>query len=102
VTVQAVFGEALPDDAVAYKVSGAGEWTEIPNATIAGDTVTYTIVDNGPLDADPTIGRILDPVTVVTPAPRGPATPVPVLPIWMLALLGLVTGGAGVISLRRS
>ncbi|MEE4203257.1 MAG: choice-of-anchor U domain-containing protein [Halieaceae bacterium] len=102
VTVQAVFGEAFPAGAVAYKVSDAGEWTEIPNASIAGDTVTYTIVDNGPLDADPTAGRILDPVTVVTPAPRGPATPVPVLPIWMLALLGLITGGVGMVSLRRS
>jgi hypothetical protein len=102
VTVQAVFGEALPDGAVAYKVSGAGEWTEIPGATIAGDTVTYTIEDNGPLDADPTAGRILDPVTVVTPAPRAPATPVPMLPMWMLALLGLITGGVGMVSLRRS
>ena len=97
VTVQAVFGEAMPESGVAYKVSEAGEWHPIPGATIAGDTVTYTIEDNGPLDADPAVGRILDPVTMVTL----PASPVPVLPAWLLALLCVMTGGAGLVSLRR-
>ena len=38
----------------------------------------------------------------VTFTPSGQATPVPVLPLGMFALLGLITGGVGMVSLRRS
>lgn len=104
VTIQAVFGDRLPDGAVAYKVSSDGNWTEITGATIVDATVTYIIQDNGPLDADATTGRILDPVTVVTPVTGSgaqAATPVPLRSHWMLALLGLMLTTVGVHAMRQ-
>lgn len=88
VTVQVFFGLDLPADAIAYKVSGAGQWQRITGAVIAGSGVTYTISDNGPLDEDDVLGQITDPVTVVVE----PATPsvVSALPKWSLALLTLL------------
>ncbi|WP_347136738.1 fibronectin type III domain-containing protein [Parahaliea mediterranea] len=91
VTIEALFGEDLPPRSVAYKVSASGEWVEIPGATIAGNKITYTVTDNGPLDDDAVLGQITDPVTAVVP----PIEPVPVLPVWLLAALGSLIGLAG-------
>lgn len=92
VTVTALFGETLPAGSVAYKVSSSGNWQAIPGAVVAGDRVTYTISDNGPLDDDTVSGQITDPITVVVPgAGSGSAAPVPTLPVgFLLALCGLV------------
>jgi len=69
-----------PGDGIAYKYQG-GQWRVIEGANISGRTISYNLKDNGPLDADPTPGTILDPVTVAVPtgvpdAPTGlTATP---------------------------
>ena len=104
VEVQAVFGDPLPANAVAYKVNPEGEWTLIPQAVVSGNTITYTIVDNGELDDDPTDGVILDPITAVTPAAASgsPATPVPTLPLAALGILGGLAGLLGMRQLRKA
>ena len=79
----------IPEGAVAFKVRG-NDWSEIPGATIEGSVVTYEIVDNGPLDNDPDLGDISDPVTVAIPL-SAPALPVPTLSGLALVLLSLMT-----------
>ncbi|MDG1215006.1 MAG: autotransporter-associated beta strand repeat-containing protein [Luminiphilus sp.] len=104
VQVQAKFGETIPAGSMAYKRSLAGVWTEIPGAVISGNTITYSIEDGGPLDADGTVnGSISDPVTSVVPtAPTAPAaepaTPVPLAPLW---LLGMMAGLLSVFGARK-
>ena len=70
--------------------SGAGDWSEIPGATIEGSVVTYEIVDNGPLDTDPDLGDVSDPVTVAIPV-SAPALPVPTFSGLAIVLLSLIT-----------
>lgn len=52
----------------------AGSCASFP-ATVNGQTLQFTVVDNGAGDSDPTPGRISDPFGVVTTAPT-PSTPV--------------------------
>lgn len=71
---------------MAYWKYVGGSWTTMP-ATLAA---TFTIVDNGPYDADPTPGRIVDPGgpgIVVQETGFGGAAAIPVLSGWMLAVL---------------
>jgi hypothetical protein len=79
----------IPEGAAAFKVRG-NDWSEIPGATIEGSVVTYEIVDNGPLDTDPDLGDVSDPVTVAIPV-SAPALPVPMLSGLALMLLSLMT-----------
>jgi hypothetical protein len=49
-----------------YKIVG-NQWTEIvenKDFTRSGSTITYSITDNGPYDADSTLGTISDPIVV--------------------------------------
>ena len=47
-------GEAIDPDAKLFKVYDSGEWSVIESAAITGQTVTYSITDDGELDQ---IGR---------------------------------------------
>lgn len=63
VTVNVVF-DSLPSNPVFYKLAN-GTWTQI-FPTVSGNTISYEIVDNGPLDTNSEIGVIYDPVVVGT------------------------------------
>ena len=92
ITVQ---GSALPAGAFAAKVDDAGEsGTQIPGATVTGNTIRYTLTDNGSLDLDPDAGELRDPVAVGIILP---VLPVPI-PYWVL---GLLTGLMGWVVYRR-
>jgi hypothetical protein len=93
-------GQTIDSDAALYKVSDAGEWSVIDGAVIAGQTVTYSITDDGDLDQDKTPGTLRDPVALAVPegeAPAKPVIPVP-LPLWLLAAL---IGSLGCLGYRR-
>jgi hypothetical protein len=71
-------------------------------ADIEGQTVTYTLSDDGELDQDQTPGILRDPVALAYPAgklPVVPVVPVP-LPLWLLAALMGLVGWLGYRSLR--
>ena len=95
-------GQAIDSDAALYKISDAGEWSVIEGAVIAGQTVTYSITDDGELDQDKTPGTLRDPVALAFPpgaAPPAPAPVIPVpLPLWLLAAL---MGSLGWLGHRR-
>lgn len=67
VNITLTFANTIPSGAKLYKVSGTG-YTEITGVTFSGNTATYSITDNGSLDADPTLGTIDDPVALGAPA----------------------------------
>jgi len=77
------FGQEFPPGAVAYKVV-SGIWTPIMGARIEGSKVSYTLVNNGELDTDPSDSVIRDPVAVVSPV-----VPIPVMPRWLLLVLAI-------------
>jgi hypothetical protein len=52
-----------PANSIPYKYDG-GQWRVIEDATITGRKILYNLTDNGPLDADPTAGKMDDPVAV--------------------------------------
>jgi len=92
------FGVPIPEDAVPLKLKAA-RWVPFSAERIAESKIQYTLVDNGPLDTDPTPGAISDPVTIgVTSATGG--QPIPVMPLWFLALVAIVSGGLAVRRLR--
>lgn len=80
-TVNIDFAEPFPPRAAAFKLT-EGSWTMITGATVSGQTISYTIQDNGPLDLDPAEGTIRDPVSVAST----PVQPIP-LPPWLLLVL---------------
>lgn len=87
IAVSIELGAVPAAGSIAYKILENGEWEPIPGATISGSTLSYTLVDNGPLDQNPALGTIEDPVTTAVPL----AKPVPALPFWaLLSLAGLV------------
>lgn len=72
------------------------QWYVLPGATFnaATSTWTFTVTDNGPLDADSTPGVILDPS-----GPANAATDIPTLQEWLLVLLSLLLA-AGLFNAR--
>lgn len=80
-TVNIDFAEPFPPRAAAFKLT-EGSWTMITGATVSGQTISYTVQDNGPLDLDPAEGIIRDPVSVAST----PVQPIP-LPPWLLLVL---------------
>ena len=69
-------------------------------ATVSGNTLSYTLTDNGPLDLDPDDGEMRDPVGAAIVGGDGiyiPLIPVPI-PYWVL---GLLTGLMGWLGYRR-
>ena len=100
VTVVVEFGEVLPDGAKAFKIMG-DTWIEITSAVVSETSISYEITDNGPYDANDTVGVIDDPVTAAVPAPAPTLEapkPIPVLPFWgLLSLVGVL----GLFGLRK-
>ena len=95
-------GQDIAADAKLYKVSDAGAWAVIEDAVITGQTVTYSITDDGDLDQDKSRGTLRDPVALAFPegdAPAKPVLPVP-LPLWLLAALMGAVGWMGYWRLR--
>ncbi|SFE07485.1 IPTL-CTERM sorting domain-containing protein [Paracidovorax konjaci] len=103
VTVTLQYPQALPANARFMKYgprtanAAASEWFEWPGAQIAGSTVTFTIADNGPGDADPAPGVISDPGGPAVLAAAAPAqtAPIPALSPAALALLAAATALLG-------
>lgn len=96
VTVTLTYPNALPPDAKFFKYGPASAgasptWYEHP-ATLRGNTVTYTIADNGPGDSDATVGVIRDPGGVGVPR----VSTIPALGHQALALLASLLLLAGV------
>jgi hypothetical protein len=102
-TVTIDVGQDIAADAQLYKVSDAGAWAVIEDAVITGQTVTYSITDDGELDQDKTPGTLRDPVALAFPEGEAPppevkpVLPVP-LPLWLLAAL---MGSVGWLGYRR-
>lgn len=62
VQVTLTFPEAIPAGETLWKLK-SGVWSAVTGAVVAGSSVTYTVIDNGPLDeADTVTGVIRDPV----------------------------------------
>lgn len=110
VTVTLKYPQALPDGTrfIKFGPSGPGAdrytWFEWTDAQIAGDTITFTITDNGAGDTDPTVGVIADPAgpALLAPAPApAQATPVPTLSPAALVLLACAAGVLGWRQRRR-
>lgn len=98
-TVTIDVGQDIAADAKLYKVSDAGAWAVIEDAVITGQTVTYSITDDGDLDQDKTPGNLRDPIALAVPPPPSRKPPIPVLlPIWLLAAL---MGSVGWLGYRR-
>jgi hypothetical protein len=89
-------GQTIDSAARLYKISDAGQWSIISGAIISGQTVTYSITDDGDLDQDKTPGTLRDPVALAMP-PAPPPMPIP-LPVWLLAAL---IGSVGWLGFRR-
>ena len=73
-------------------------WIRVPDATIAGNTVTFDILDNGPYDGDSRLHYIADPGGPgYVPNANDPQS-IPTLSEWgtiiLSSLLGLLTLGA--------
>ena len=86
--------------------TGGAAFTWFPHGTITGDTVTYSVTDNGVGDSDTRLGSIADPfapVSLAAAAPVGVAS-IPTLSEWglmVLSLLAAAVGAAGVGGMRR-
>ena len=109
--VQLTLPSAPPAGSKVLKVSkGAnGKWvtTEITDASISGNTVSYRVIDGGPLDEDGKVNAaIVDPVMVASPAAVPPppvnTTPVPVNNPLALMLVAMLMAGAAFWQQRRS
>jgi hypothetical protein len=90
-------GQSIDGDAALYKISDAGDWSIVEGAVISGETVTYSITDDGELDQDKTPGTLRDPVALAVPpaTPSGRVLDIPALPLWILGLLALAVGWLG-------
>ncbi|XAH25353.1 choice-of-anchor U domain-containing protein [Xylophilus sp. GW821-FHT01B05] len=100
VTLTLTYPQALPAGAQYWKfgptaANATAHWFVLPGATINGNTVTFSITDNGDGDSDPAPGAITDPGGVgVLAVAGGGVTAIPVDAPWMLGLLTLLLGGA--------
>ncbi|XAH23164.1 choice-of-anchor U domain-containing protein [Xylophilus sp. GW821-FHT01B05] len=94
------YPQPLPAGAQYWKfgptaANATAHWFVLPGATINGNTVTFSITDNGDGDSDPAPGSITDPGGVgVLAVAAGGVTAIPVDAPWMLGLLTLLLGGA--------
>lgn len=96
--VTITYSQAVPSGATYYKEL-AGVYSVLP-ATISGNTVRFTLVDNGAADADAAVGTIRDPSGLALGAGAGPAA-IPTLSEWGLILLSALMVGFGLLAARR-
>ena len=109
VTVTMKYPQALPEGTrfIKFGPSGPGAdtytWFEWKNAQIAGDTISFTITDNGAGDTNPIEGVIADPggPALLAAALPAQAAPVPTLSTAALALLAGLTALLGWRQRRR-
>lgn len=118
ITITLNFAQALPSGTVLYKygpaTAGASSstWFQVPGVVFSnnGQSVSFSVTDNGVGDSDPTLGLIADPVVPVIP----PSTSIPAMsPLGLmgtaccLALLGawgfrVRRQGSGSVGSRKS
>jgi ubiquitin len=92
ITVTLDVGAVLPAGTTVWKTD---PWAAIPGATINGSTLSYTVTDGGPLDADGSEnGEIVDPV--------GPGIGGSAVPLLPPAGLALMTALLAFFGLRRT
>ncbi|MDP3231102.1 MAG: IPTL-CTERM sorting domain-containing protein, partial [Acidovorax sp.] len=96
--VTITYSQAIPSGATYYKEL-AGVYSVLP-ATISGNTVRFTLADNGTADADATVGTIRDPSGLAFGAGAGLAA-IPTLSEWGLILLSALMVGFGLRTARR-
>lgn len=105
ITVTLTYPNPLPADVKFWKygpatAGAAPTWYQHP-AVIAGNTITYSVTDNGVGDNNNVLGQITDPAGPALLA-ASPAASIPTLDAWGLALLASLLGGsAGFMGLRR-
>lgn len=102
IDVMLTFEAAIPRRAKIYQVV-MEEWSEVPDAEIAGNTVSVKLKDNDTLDTDSTIGAMALSLTYVIPPPL-PPQPVPSLMSKWLLLLGSIVLFVGIhrLNLQRA
>lgn len=71
------------------------------HGTLNGDSVSYTVTDNGVGDNDRTGGSIIDPFAPLLVPAQGSNQAIPTLNGWALALTALLAGALGHLGLRR-
>ena len=88
VDVTVNYPDPIPPDASYWKYDAGQGWYTIP-ANIEGNTVTFTITDEGLGDANEAAGTITDPggIALGSPVDPGSSRPVPTLSVWQLMLL---------------
>ncbi len=96
--VTITYSQAIPSGATYYKEL-AGVYSVLP-ATISGNTVRFTLADNGAADADAAVGTIRDPSGLALGAGAGLAA-IPTLSEWGLILLSALMVGFGLLAARR-
>ncbi len=72
-------------------------WVQMLGVVLSGHTATFTIVDNGPYDADPTVGVIADPSGPgIRSNPPPPPRPIPTISeaLRIVMILVLMAGAA--------
>jgi hypothetical protein len=78
------------------------KWYQLTGATVSGNSITFTIQDNGPGDSDPAVGVIADPAGPGTiAAVAGAPTSIPTLSEWGMILMAGLLGLFGLAQLRR-
>jgi uncharacterized repeat protein (TIGR01451 family) len=96
--VTITYSQAIPSGATYYKEL-AGVYSVLP-ANISGNTVRFTLADNGAADADAAMGTIRDPSGLALGAGASPAA-IPTLSEWGLILLAALMVGFGLLASRR-
>ena len=102
ITVQ---GDPFPEGAEPIKTDdNATTAAAIAGATVAGNTIRYTLKDNGPLDLDADPGELRDPVSAANAGGSGIYVPFIAVPIpyWVLGLLAGLMGWLGHRRLRAA
>ncbi|MDD2923633.1 IPTL-CTERM sorting domain-containing protein [Rhodoferax sp.] len=96
ISITLTYPHALPPGSKFFKfgpatAGAAPTWYEHP-ATISGNTITYSVADNGQGDNNPAVGAINDPAGAGVPLLAGVSS-VPTLSEWALLLLSLLLVG---------
>lgn len=101
VDVRIDYPAAIPAGASYWKYDAVSGWYTIP-ATIIGNTVSFTLIDNGLGDSNLAAGTITDPGGIGVGAPlMDRASPVPALSPWMLAALAAALALLSLARIRR-
>ncbi|WP_300733587.1 IPTL-CTERM sorting domain-containing protein, partial [Pseudomonas sp.] len=75
--------------------------TWFAHGSVSGDTVTYTVTDNGIGDSNLTPGVIADPFAPMLLAAPVAVQPIPTLSQWAMVLLTMLLAALGLRAQRR-